>query len=111
MEFMILDSAGNAVASYEDDLTARAVLHATVAVEPEAADHLVLLAYDDDGMPVGDALTVFDVQPGFVVEPSPFEQVRETQALIRERLLARTLYFENRLPAWQPGVQGAEVPA
>ena len=52
MDYVILDSAGNALASFYDEMTARATLHAIAAVEPEAAEHVVLLAYGDDGVPV-----------------------------------------------------------
>jgi len=43
-----------------------------VQVEPEAAEHLVLLAYDDDGLAVGEAQTVYDVPLPVTVQPSPF---------------------------------------
>ena len=35
---MILDNAGNAIASFDDEMTARATIHAIVRIEPEAAD-------------------------------------------------------------------------
>ena len=115
MEFTILDSRGNAVASYADELLARAVFHSIVAVEPEAGDHLALLAYDDQGMPVGDALTIIDVPSPFVVEPSPCVLVLGTSTALRETLLARTQYVGARFEAaWRPGIQqpeGDAVPA
>ena len=109
MDYMIMDSAGNAVASYDDDLTACAVMHAIVAIEPDAADHLVLLAYDEDGMPVGDARTIVDVPSGVVVEPSPFVQVLITQTLLREPLRARTRFLGYRLPEWAAAVHAEPV--
>jgi hypothetical protein len=102
MQFTILDSRGNVVASYDDDLTARAVFHAIVAVEPEAADHLALLTYDDEGMPVGEARTIVDVAPPVEVEPSPYVLALETWTAVREPLSARTQYVETRIEAWSP---------
>jgi hypothetical protein len=99
MDYMILDSAGNAVASFDNDATARATMHAIVAIEPEAADHLVLLAYDDEGMPVGEARTFVDVAPAFVIEPSQFVQTLITETLVREVRRKRTFHYGNPV-AW-----------
>lgn len=74
MQYMIFDSAGNALASFDDEGRAHATLYSILRIEPDAAEHVALLAYDDDGMPVGDALTVFDVPPPVSVEPSQFLQ-------------------------------------
>jgi hypothetical protein len=108
MQHAILDSAGNLVVSYEDELLARAVFHAIVAVESDAAEHLVLLAYDDDGMPVGDARTIVDVPPAFDVEPSPYAQVEATTATVREPLGVRTWDLRAQLPTWTAGVQRSD---
>lgn len=83
MEYMILDSAGNALASFEDEATARATLHAMVMVEPDAADETVLLAYDDGGMPVGEALFAWDVSPAVTVQPSDFVLPRMSHTFVR----------------------------
>lgn len=61
MDYMILDTAGNALAAFDDEISARAAIHTIVALQRDAAEHVVLLAYDDDGLPVGDALRVWDV--------------------------------------------------
>lgn len=95
---MILDSAGNAVASLESEPTARATLHAMVKLEPEAADHLVLLAYDDDGMPVGEARTVYDVPPAVTVEPSDFVVERSTASVIRRVSREQRRYVRGVAP-------------
>jgi hypothetical protein len=72
VEFMIFDRSGSAVASFSDELLARATAHAIVAVEPEAADDLVLLAYDDDGMPAGEPVSYWEIPPPVRVAPSDF---------------------------------------
>lgn len=107
MEYMILDTAGNAVASSDDETTARATLHAIVAVEPEAAEYLVLLAYDDDGQPLGDAKTFFDVPPAVEVVASDcasqFVMQPLTDRLIRNVLREKsTIYVANSPPSWSP---------
>lgn len=94
MQYMILDSAGNALDSFDDELTAHATLHSMIRFEPDAADDVFLLAYDDDGMPVGEALSVFDVPAPVFVEPSPFlEPARLTTGLVRTRKLAQTRFY------------------
>jgi hypothetical protein len=98
MEYMILDSAGNAVASFEDEAAARATLYAIVEVEPDAADHLVLLAYDDDGMPVGDAKTYVDVPPAVEVRESAFVLESLTDALVKAVREKQTSYFGQVVP-------------
>ena len=112
MDYMILDSTGNALASFDDELTARATLHAIVAVEPDAAEHVVLLAYDDQGMPAGDALTVVDCPPPVSVEPSEFLQPWLTDALVRRVSKEQRRYVGASGPAWEPQVGGGvAVPA
>jgi hypothetical protein len=106
MEYMILDSAGNAVASFDDETTARATLYAIVEVEPEAADHLVLLTYDDDGMPVGDAKTYVDVPPAVEVRQSEFVLEPLTDALVKAVRRKQTTYVGHVLP-WGPRVPEA----
>ena len=56
--YVILDSTGNLVESFDDERQARATLQQIVGEEPEAAEHLALLTYDEHGEPVGDAITV-----------------------------------------------------
>jgi hypothetical protein len=92
MEYMILDDGGNALAAFADETTARATLHAIVRAEPEAVDYVVLLAYDDDGMPVGEAMRVADVPAPFTVEPSQFLLPRLTDALVRQIPRTSTRY-------------------
>jgi hypothetical protein len=93
MQYMILDSFGNALASFDDDATARATLHAMVAVEPDSAEHVVLLDYDDEGMPVGEAKTVFDVPLAVTVEPSEYLISVVTKAAVRGGIRRQTMYF------------------
>jgi len=99
MEFMILDSAGNALAAFDDQLLARAALHAMVAVEPDAAEHVAMLAYDDEGMPVGDAVMAIDVPPPVAFLDSTLVVNQITCGLIREPERARTRYIPAVTPA------------
>jgi hypothetical protein len=63
MYFVILDSTGNLVESFDDETSARNALERMVHEDPEAADHLALLTYDAQGEPVGDAITVSAPSP------------------------------------------------
>ena len=92
MEFMILDSAGNALAAFDDQLLARAVLHSMVAIEPEAAEHVAMLSYDDEGMPVGEAVMAIDVPAPVALADSTFVVSQITSGLLREPQRARTQY-------------------
>jgi hypothetical protein len=67
MHYMILDSAGNAVDTFDDLRAALDALEQLVEAEPEAAEHLVLLSYDAEGNPVGEALTVENARNGRVI--------------------------------------------
>jgi hypothetical protein len=67
MHYMILDSAGNAVDTFDDLRAALDALERLVEAEPEAAEHVVLLSYDAEGNPVGEALTVEDARNGRVI--------------------------------------------
>jgi hypothetical protein len=54
MQYAIFDSTGNLVESFEDEQSAREALDRIIDGEPEAAEHVALFVYGDDGMPVGD---------------------------------------------------------
>ena len=54
MHYAIFDSTGNLIESFEDEQSAREALDRIIDAEPEAAEHIALFVYDDDGMPVGD---------------------------------------------------------
>ena len=58
MYYVILDSTGNLVESFDDETAARTALERMIHEDPEAADHLALLTYDEHGEPVGDAITI-----------------------------------------------------
>lgn len=58
MYFVILDSTGNLVESFDDEREARSALERMVREEPDAAEHLALLTYDTSGNPVGEAFRV-----------------------------------------------------
>ncbi len=55
MYYVLIDSTGNVIESLDDLNAARAAQQALVHQEPEAAEHVALLRYDEDGMPVGSA--------------------------------------------------------
>jgi hypothetical protein len=61
MYFVILDSTANLVESFDSEDEARAALEQIVRQEPEAADEYAMLAYDENGGPVGDAVTGADL--------------------------------------------------
>lgn len=107
---MILDSAGNALAAFADEWSARAALHAMIKVEPDAADHVVLLAYGDDGIPVGEALSPADVAPAVNVEPSEFVVRQLTDALVRQIPRSHTRYVGGTIAVWAPRIQDAPQP-
>ena len=54
MRYAIFDSTGNLIESFEDERSAREALDRIIDAEPEAAEHVALFVYGDDGMPVGD---------------------------------------------------------
>ncbi len=54
MRYAIFDSTGNLVESFADEQSAREALDRIIDAEAEAAEHVALFVYDDDGMPVGD---------------------------------------------------------
>jgi hypothetical protein len=58
MYYVILDSTGNLVESFDEQSAARAALERMVHDEPDGVDHLALLTYDDLGEPVGEAITL-----------------------------------------------------
>lgn len=62
MNWMLLDEAGNAFGTYDNEVAAFVAFRSLVVDEgPEVADHVLLLAYDEAGQPVGDALTFGDL--------------------------------------------------
>jgi hypothetical protein len=70
MTYMLLDSVGNAINAFGDELEARAALRAIAEAQPDAADHVLLLAYDEDGHPIGEALTVHEL-PEMTTDVAP----------------------------------------
>lgn len=56
MSYGIFTSAGNVVAWFDTDDEARAALADLVAVEPEAADGIAAIPFDDEGHACGPAI-------------------------------------------------------
>jgi hypothetical protein len=63
MDFMIMDTAGNAIESYDSDVAAMQALIALAQDDERIATQLAILAFDDEGYAVGDPLTVADLRP------------------------------------------------
>jgi len=61
MTWMMLDETGNAIGAYDDDVSAHVALRSLAEAEPDAADRVLLVQYDDAGHPVGDAVTIEDL--------------------------------------------------
>jgi hypothetical protein len=61
MNYVILDSTANLVDSFDDETQARAALEAIVRLDPRSAGEYALIAYDEDGQPVGDAVLGSDL--------------------------------------------------
>lgn len=59
-QYVLMDSGGNLIEAYDDHDEAHAALRRIVADEPEAAEHVALIVYDDQGNPISDALTISD---------------------------------------------------
>lgn len=56
MHYVIFDSTGNLVESFEDERSAREAIDRIVAGESDAAEHVALFICGEDGMPVGDPI-------------------------------------------------------
>ena len=61
MYYAIFTSDGNLVESFDEESEARVALEAIANEDPDTADEYALLAYGDDGMPEGDALSAADL--------------------------------------------------
>jgi hypothetical protein len=49
LTYMLFDDAGNAINSYDNEDTAKQALRAMVRREPEAAERILLISYDENG--------------------------------------------------------------
>ena len=63
MDYMIMDSAGNAVEAFDSDAAAIAALVSIARSDADAAHHLAVIAFDEHGDAMGEPLTVADVEP------------------------------------------------
>ena len=88
---MITNSTGNALNEYADEVAAHLALRNIVEDEPAAADHLAIVAYDDNGMPFGDAVMFADL-------PLSTTLVLET----RWTMLTRTCAFGLDVNEYRP---------
>ncbi len=76
MDYMVLDSAGNAVSAFDNLTAARAAMRAIVDREPDAAHELMLVQYDAEGHAVGEAHLAEDfvdvpLETGFLAWTGP----------------------------------------
>jgi hypothetical protein len=63
MDFMIMDSAGNAIESFDSDSDAMDALIGFAEGDERTATELAVLAFDDEGELVGEPITVADLLP------------------------------------------------
>jgi len=54
MHYVLLSSTGNMIDSYEEEAGARAALQRIVDAEPDAAEDIALVTYDESSLPTGD---------------------------------------------------------
>lgn len=55
--FVILDCTANLVESFDQESEARDALETIVQQDPDSAEEYAILKYDDNGNPVGQAVT------------------------------------------------------
>jgi hypothetical protein len=73
MQYMILDSTGSAINSFDDEVAAHAAFRALVENEPEVQDEALLVRYDDGGVAIGRAQAFEDLPPCTAsVVPTPW---------------------------------------
>ena len=63
MDYMIMDSAGNALEAFESDAAAIAAMISIARSDASAAHHVAVIAFDEHGDAIGEPLTVADVEP------------------------------------------------
>jgi hypothetical protein len=68
MDFMLMDTSGNAIDSYPRARDAEAALIALVDQDPSAAEEVALIAFDRRGVAVGEPVVVADLRPELAVE-------------------------------------------
>jgi hypothetical protein len=89
MEYLLIDTAGNAWGHFNSLGEAAAGLRATIIGDPQRGRTLALLPMDSDGMPAGDPILAEELQPdplpaGSVVlatEPIPQEGLVVTESV------------------------------
>ena len=57
-QYVLMDSGGNLIEAFDDHDEALGALRRIIADEPEAAEHVALVIYDEHGNPVSDAMTI-----------------------------------------------------
>ncbi len=68
MDFMLMDSAGNALAAFETRPEAIKAFQMLLGDDPTAKDEVALLAFNRLGFAVGEPLVAADVSPDTAVE-------------------------------------------
>lgn len=61
MRYVIADSEGSTLDSFDDEAAALAAFRDAAEEHPDRADELFLLTYSDDGEPLGETVTVDDI--------------------------------------------------
>jgi hypothetical protein len=59
--YVILDSTANLVESFDSEAQGRAELEFIVRQDPGAAGDYAMITYDDEGLPIGEALLGADL--------------------------------------------------
>src|SRR5690349_20590223 len=68
MDYMLFDSAGNAIDAFTDEADAHAALRDVLRQEPGTMRDVALLIFDDDGDAVGDVRVAAEPEPDLAVE-------------------------------------------
>lgn len=64
MQYLMTDSEGNVLDTFTNEVAARSALRAVVSNAPSAIDEVLLVPYNDDGTPAGDAMMFRDITAG-----------------------------------------------
>ncbi len=97
MRHMIFGSDGDAIGAYRSRRAAVATLRAMLAADPDIADELVLISYDEAGRSVGESIKASDLPPLVTISESRFvfspEAVTESRAKVTPRARKRNAYI------------------
>src|SRR5947208_399272 len=93
MHYVISDIQGSTVDSFAGPLEARRAFFLLAAEQPHLRNELFLLLYDDQGGPVGDALTVDDLTVELVSEHPNWRRLGATATVRPSSPVAAQMQF------------------